>query len=104
MLVDIFKMRMAEAGIRGSGTTKQSGGDETVPDRAKTDIPQLYDVFLCSAEFAELAGGTTAIVEIARGMKAKKLMVIGHDDSDQFFVSQEMNGKLIRITMPKVAQ
>ena len=36
----------------------------------------------------------TAIVEIARGMKAKKLMVIGHDDSDQFFVSQEMNGKV----------
>ena len=104
MLVGIFKMRMAEVGICGSGATKQSGGDETVPDRAITNVPQVYDVFLCSAEFAERAGGTTAIVEIARGMKAKKLMVIGHDDSDQFFVSQEMNGKLIRFNMPKVSQ
>jgi hypothetical protein len=41
MLVDIFKMRMAEVGICGSGATKQSGGDETVPDRAITNVPQL---------------------------------------------------------------
>ena len=37
MLVDIFKMRMAEVGICGSGATKQSGGDETVPERPITE-------------------------------------------------------------------
>ena len=58
-------------------------------------IPQSYDVFLCSAEFAETNGGTSGIVDLARSMKAKKLMVIGHDESDQFSVSHEMNGKLI---------
>jgi two-component system response regulator FlrC len=31
-------------------------------------------------------------------------MVIGLDESDSFFVSHEMNGKLIRLSMPKSAQ
>ena len=61
-------------------------------------------MFLCSAEFAEQNGGTTGIVDLARGMKAKKLMIIGHDDSDQFFVCHEMNGKLIRLTIPIAAE
>ena len=41
-----------------------------------------------------------AIVEMARSMRAKKLMVVGSDDDGQFHVNQEMNGKLIRLTVP----
>ena len=67
-------------------------------------ISQSHDVFLCSSEFAEQNGGTTGIVDLARGMKAKKLMIIGHDDCDQFFVCHEMNGKLIRLTIPIAAE
>ena len=104
MLVDIFTMRMAEIGIRGDGTAKPAGDCATGSASPNGKIPQSYDVFLCSAEFAKTNGGTPGIVDLARGMKAKKLMVIGHDESDQFFVSHEMNGKLIRLSMPKSAQ
>jgi two-component system response regulator FlrC len=104
MLIDIFAMRMAEIGIREDVAAKPAGDCATGSANPNGKIPQSYDVFLCSAEFAEVNGGTSGIVDMARSMKAKKLMVIGHDESDQFFVSQEMNGKLIRLCMPKSAQ
>ena len=104
MLVDIFTMRMADIGIREDGTAKPAGDCATGSANPNGKIPQSYDVFLCSAEFAETNGGTSGIVDLARGIKAKKIMVIGHDESDQFFVSHEMNGKLIRLCMPKSAQ
>ncbi|MBT6567223.1 MAG: sigma 54-interacting transcriptional regulator, partial [Candidatus Puniceispirillum sp.] len=104
MLVDIFTMRMAEIGIREDVAAKPAGDCATGSANPNGKIPQSYDVFLCSAEFAEINGGTSGIVDLARSMKAKKLMVIGHDESDQFFVSHEMNGKLIRLCMPKSAQ
>ena len=71
---------------------------------ATSKISQSYDVFLCSADFAEQNGGTAGIVDLARGMKAKKLMIIGHDDSDQFFVYHEMNGKAYPLTIPVAAE
>jgi two-component system response regulator FlrC len=49
-------------------------------------------------------GGTAGIVEQSRRIKAKKLVVVGHDDSDQFYVSHEMNGRLIKVTIPKIAE
>src|SRR6056300_1728544 len=104
MLVDIFTMRMAEIGIREDVAAKPLGGCANGSANPNGKIPQSYDVFLCSAEFAETNGGTSGIVDLARSMKAKKLMVIGHDESDQFSVSNEMNGKLIRLFMPKSAQ
>jgi two-component system response regulator FlrC len=104
MLVDIFTMRMAEISIREGVTAKSAGYCATGSANPSGKIPQSYDVFLCSDEFAETNGGTSGIVDLARSMKAKKLMVVGHDESDQFFVSQEMGGKLIRLSMPKSAQ
>ena len=102
MLLDIFTMRMAQAVLYEDTSGQASGTDAAGLGTSKT--PQIQDVFLCSAEFAEQNGGTTGIVDLARGMKAKKLMIIGHDDSDQFFVSHEMNGKLIRLTVPISAE
>jgi len=104
MLVEIFAMRMAEVGIRGDEVPAPAGPCAASTASANSKIPQSYDVFVCSAEFADKAGGTAGIVDLARTMKAKKLMVIGHDESDQFFVAHEMNGKLIRLTMPRAAQ
>ena len=102
MLLDIFTMRMAMLFFMRILMHKSHGGNAA--GVATSKISQSYDVFLCSAEFAEQNGGTTGIVDLARGMKAKKLMIIGHDDSDQFFVSHEMNGKLIRLTIPIAAE
>ena len=104
MLVDIFTMRLAEVGIREDVASKPASDCANGSANSNGKIPQSYDVFLCSAEFAETNGGTSGIVDMARSMKAKKLMVIGHDESDQFLVSHEMNGKLIRLCMPKSAQ
>jgi two-component system response regulator FlrC len=103
-LIDIFTMRMAEISIKEGLTAKPSGEDVTSSANANSQIPQGCDVFVCSAEFADRNGDTLGIVDLARSMKAKKLMVIGHDESDQFFVSHEMNGKLIRLNIPKSAQ
>ena len=103
-LIDIFTMRMAEISIKEGLTDKPSGEVATSSANANSQIPQGYDVFVCSAEFANKNGDTPGIVDLARSMKAKKLMVIGHDEKDQFFVSHEMNGKLIRLNMPKSAQ
>ena len=104
MLVDIFTMRMAEVGVCDDNAPAPAGPCAASTSSANAKIPQSYDVFVCSAAFADKAGGTAGIVDLARTMKAKKLMVIGHDESDQFFVAHEMNGKLIRLTMPRAAQ
>ena len=104
LLVDIFTMRMAEIGINEDLIAKPSGEAATSLASANSKTPQSFDVFVCSAEFADKNGDTPGIVDLARSMKAKKLMVIGNDESDQFFVSHEMNGKLIRLNMPKSAQ
>ena len=104
ILVDIFATRMAKIGIRGEASANSSNDSATGSANANSKILQNYDLFLCSAEFAEKNGGTPSIVDLARGMKAKKIMVIGHDESDSFSVSHEMNGKLIRLNMPKSAQ
>ena len=96
MLVDIFTMRLAEVGIREGAASRPAGGCANGSANPNVKIPQSYDVFLCSTEFAEKNGGTSGIVDLARSMKAKKLMVIGHDESDQFFISHEITGKLIR--------
>ena len=102
MLLEIFTMRMADAVLYEDINAQSRVGNTT--GVATSKISQSHDVFLCSSEFAEQNGGTTGIVDLARGMKAKKLMIIGHDDCDQFFVSHEMNGKLIRLTIPIAAE
>ena len=104
MLVDIFTMRLAEVGVRGETASAPAGSCANGTSSGNAKIPQSYDVFICSAEFADKAGGTAGIVDLARTMKAKKLMVIGCDESDQFIVASEMNGKLIRLMMPRAAQ
>jgi hypothetical protein len=76
ILVDIFTTRMAEIGIREEATTNSANGCETGSADVNSKIPRNYDLFLCSAEFAEKNGGTSSIVDLARGMKAKKIMVI----------------------------
>ena len=94
-LFDILTMRMATVSWH-----------EAMAPAAKTDgaktvaSPQPIDAFLCSGAFAEKKGGMPAIVEMARSMRAKKLMIVDIDADKQFSVSQEMNGKLIHLRVP----
>ena len=59
MLVDIFTMRMAEIGIREEATTNSANDSATGSANANSKILRNYDLFLCSAEFAEKNGGTS---------------------------------------------
>ena len=94
-LFDILAMRMATV------NWSEAAGPAGKTDSAKAAAsPQPIDAFLCSEAFADKQGGMPAIVEMARSMRAKKLMVIDSDDDGQFHVTQEMNGKLIRVTVP----
>ena len=104
MLTDIFKMRMADVCACENGRTQASGNCENSGATPNEKVPQTSDVLVCSSDFVDSVGGTAGIVEQSRRIKAKKLVVVGHDDSDQFYVSHEMNGRLIKVTIPKVAE
>ena len=94
-LSDILAMRMAT--VNWSETAGPAGKADSAKAAASS---QPIDAFICSGAFADKQGGMPAIVEMARPMRAKKLMVIDSDDDGHFHVTQEMNGKLIRVTVP----
>ena len=104
MLTDIFRMRMADVCACENGVTQASGNCENSGATPNEKVAQTSDVLVCSSDFVDSVGGTAGIVEQSRRIKAKKLVVVGHDDSDQFYVSHEMNGRLIKVTIPKVAE
>ena len=98
-LFEILTMRMASVQWRETNapSAKANAGNAVAAS-------QPFDAFLCSADFAEKQGGMAAIVEMTRSMRAKKLMVIDSDADGQFHVTQEMNGKLIRVAVPAGAE
>lgn len=104
MLTDIFKMRMADVFACESDRTQASGNYANSAANPSEKVTQTSDVLVCSSEFVDSVGGTAGIIEQSRRIKAKKLVVVGHDDSDQFYVSHEMNGRLIKVTIPKIAE
>ncbi len=77
--------------------------DSSTKIKNMSETQQFYDVFLCGAEFAGKVGNTAAIVDIARSMKAKKILVVNSDGGSQCSITSDMNGKLIHITLPKIA-
>ena len=104
MLTDIFKMRMADVCACENGRTQASGNCANSDTTPSEKVTQTSDVLVCSSDFVDSVGGTAGIIEQSRRIKAKKLVVVGHDDSDQFYVSHEMNGRLIKVTIPKIAE
>ena len=104
MLTDIFKMRMADVCARENDRTQASGNCANSDTTPSEKVTQISDVLVCSSDFVDSVGGTAGIIEQSQRIKAKKLVVVGHDDSDQFYVSHEMNGRLIKVTIPKVAE
>jgi len=95
ILFDILTMRMATV------TWREAAVPATKTDSAEDAASSApFDAFLCSGTFAEKQGGVPAIVELARSMRVKKLMVVNIDADGHFHVKQEMNGKLVRLTVP----
>ena len=104
MLTDIFRMRMADVYACENDRTQDSGKCANSAATPNEKVSQTSDVLVCSSDFVDSVGGTAGIVEQSRRIKAKKLVVVSHDDSDQFYVSHEMNGRLIKVTIPKIAE
>jgi two-component system response regulator FlrC len=104
MLTDIFKMRMADVCVCENNRTLASGNYANSDATPSEKVTQTADVLVCSSDFVDSVGGTAGIVDQSRRIKAKKVVVVGHDDSDQFYVSHEMNGRLIKVTIPKFAE
>ena len=74
-LFDILTMRMAAVNwCEAKGTAVKMDSADVVAG------PQPIDAFLCSWAFADKQGGMPAIVEMARSMRAKKLMVVDIDE------------------------
>ncbi len=95
VLFDILSMRMAS--VRWHNTLETA---TKVTATSQGTALQPSDVFLCSLDYAEKQGGIAAIVDMTRAMRAKKLMIIEIDRDDEFQVTNEMNGKLIRLAIP----
>jgi two-component system response regulator FlrC len=104
MLTEIFKMRMAEVCVCEKDRAQASGNHANSDATPSEKVAQTSDVLVCSSDFVDSVGGTAGIVDQSRRIKAKKVVVVGHDDSDQFYVSHEMNGRLIKVTIPKIAE
>jgi two-component system response regulator FlrC len=99
VLSEILTMRMASVNWRDSAASTS-----TPVASPGAVASQPIDAFLCSVDFAEKQGGVAAVVEMVRTMRAKKLMLIGTDPDDQFHVTHEMNGKLIRLAVPTACE
>ena len=54
---------------------------------------------LCSRSYADAKGGVAAVTEMARSLKASRVLVLGCDDSGKFSVSTEMKGNFINLNM-----
>ena len=67
---------------------------------AKTALPvNTVDAFVCSQTYAGKKGGVSAVVEIARGLKASRVLIIGRGENNNFSIRTEMKGNLIHLNM-----
>ena len=60
---------------------------------------QQSAAFVCSKHFADDHGGVSGITEIARSIKAGRVLIIGHDADIGFSISSEMKGNLVHLNM-----
>ena len=69
-------------------------------DKSQLSAPAgQIDAFVCSRSFAETSGGVSSVIEIAKGLKAGRVLIIGQDETETFSVTTEMRGSLIHLNM-----
>ena len=69
-------------------------------DALAAEIPAKCEYFVASAAFEAQAGGTRSLIELARKVGAKSLVVIC-ENAEKYVVQSELNGKLLRVSFPK---
>ena len=60
---------------------------------------KTVDAYVCSQTYSDAKGGVSAVVEIARGLKASRVLILGCDESGNFAVQTELKGNLIHLNM-----
>ena len=68
-------------------------------DALAADIPPKCEYFVASAAFETQQGGTRSLIELARKVGAKSLIVIC-ENAEKYAVESELNGKLLRVSFP----
>ena len=68
-------------------------------DALAADIPPKCEYFVASAAFETHQGGTRSLIELARKVGAKSLIVIC-ENAEKYAVVSELNGKLLRVSFP----
>ena len=73
--------------------------DELNASSGDNKFLQQSGAFVCSKHFADENGGVSGVTEIARSIKAGRVLIIAHEASSGFNISSEMKGNLIHLNM-----
>ena len=97
-LAEFLENRMAQVSWHDNSQISQKSAGASLPD-ASIAATSAVDAFVCSKEFADKAGGVSGIADVARKMKASRVMVISSDNQKAFEMNSEMRGNLIFLNM-----
>ena len=97
-LAVFLENRMAQVSWHDNSQKLQKGAGSSASDVSLVPASAI-DAFVCSKEFADKAGGVSGIADIARKMKASRVMVISADSQKPFEMCSEMRGNLIFLNM-----
>jgi two-component system, response regulator FlrC len=97
-LSEFLENRMAKVSWHNNDQTPQKDNGALVLD-ASLASASAVDAFVCSKEFADKAGGVSGITDVARKMKASRVMVISANSQKAFEMHSEMRGNLIFLNM-----
>ena len=90
--------RMAQVSWHDNSQTPQKGAGSSASD-ASLAPSSAINAFVCSKEFADKAGGVSGIADVARKMKASRVMVISAESQKPFEMRSEMRGNLVFLNM-----
>ena len=99
-LATFLENRMAQVSWHDAQQAPQKGSGKPPAD-AEAPLSAGADAYVCSKEFAVQAGGVSGIAEIARNMKASRVMVISTDTQRDFEMRSEMRGNMIFLNLAK---
>ena len=97
-LAAFLKNRMAKISWHDAKNASQGGSGKPLADEVAPQGEAAH-AFVCSKAFADQAGGVSGIADIARSMKASRVMVISDDKQKDFEMRSEMRGNLIFLNM-----
>ncbi len=90
--------RMARVSWHDAKKAPQRGSGKSLAE-SEAPLSAVADAFVCSKEFTDQVGGVSGIADIARSMKASRVMVISADTQNDFEMRSEMRGNLIFLNM-----